>query len=163
MAIKDEYEVARLYSNGAFLEQMKSQFEDYKSLEFHLAPPIWSKRNDKGELQKSVYGPRMMEAFKWLAKARFLRGTVFDIFSYTDERKMERQLLTDYETVVSEILADLSKENLSAAISLAKYPETIRGFGHVKERNVEQAKKERMELRAGFKNVGGLQSLQAAE
>ena len=163
MAIKDEYEVARLYSNGDFLNQVATQFERFDKLEFHLAPPLLARRNDKGELQKSVYGPRMMKAFKWLARARFLRGGLFDIFGYTAERKMERQLLADYETVLDEILAGLKAENLEAAIALAGYPDVIKGYGHVKERNVDKAKAERMSLRAAFKNVGGLSTLEAAE
>ena len=163
MAIKDEYEVARLYSNGDFLKQISTQFESFNKLEFHLAPPLLAKRNDKGELQKSAYGPRMMKAFRWLARARFLRGGMFDIFGHTQERKMERQLLADYETVLDEIIAGLSADNLQAAIALANYPDIIKGFGHVKERNVEKAKVERRSLRAGFKNVGGLDALEAAE
>ena len=163
MASKDEYEVARLYSNGDFLNQVASQFESFKKLEFHLAPPLLSKRNDKGELQKSVYGPRMMKAFKWLARARFLRGSAFDIFGYTAERKMERQLLADYEVVLDEIAAGLNADNLQAAIKLANYPDVIKGFGHVKERNVDEAMNNRMSLRAGFKNPDGLETLEAAE
>ncbi len=163
MAIKDEYEVARLYSDGDFLSQLATQFEKFDKLEFHLAPPLFSKRNDKGELQKSVYGPRMMKAFRWLARARFLRGGMFDIFGYTTERKMERRLLADYEIVLDEIIAALDADNLDAAVALANYPDIIKGFGHVKERNVKKADAERMSLRAGFKNVGGLSTLEAAE
>ncbi|MEE9314973.1 MAG: indolepyruvate ferredoxin oxidoreductase family protein [Rhizobiaceae bacterium] len=163
MAIKDEYEVARLFSNGSFKEQLASQFESYKSLEFHLAPPLLSKRNDKGELQKKAYGPWMMKAYGLLTKMRFLRGGIFDIFGYTAERKMEHKLLADYEIVLDEILAELSSGNLKAAIKLADYPDLIRGYGHVKERNVAKAKDARMSLRAGFKNVGGLAALAAAE
>ena len=163
MAIKDEYEVARLFSNGSFKAQLGSQFESYKSLEFHLAPPLFSKRNEKGELQKKAYGPWMMKAYGWLAKLKFLRGGVFDIFGYTAERKEERVLLADYEIVLDEILGALKNENLKAAIELANYPKLIRGFGHVKERNIKIAKAERMKLRAGFNNVGGLAILEAAE
>ena len=163
MAIKDEYEVARLYSDGSFLAQLDGQFESYRKLEFHLAPPLWSKRNDKGELQKSLYGPWMLKAFGWLARFKGLRGGVFDVFGYSHERKMERQLLADYETVLDEIAAELSQQNHQTAIELARYPDLIRGFGHVKERNVAKAKGERMRLRAGLKNAGGLEELQAAE
>lgn len=163
MAIKDEYEVARLYSDGTFMAQLASQFERFDKLEFHLAPPLFSKRNEKGELQKRAYGPSMMKAFKWLARGRVLRGGLFDVFGYTAERKQERQILADYETVLDEIQAGLDGENLSAAIALASYPDTIKGFGHVKDRNVEKAYKERMSLRAGFKNPDGLQALEAAE
>ncbi len=163
MAIKDEYEVARLFSDGSFNEQLKSQFESWEKLEFHLAPPLLAKRNDKGELQKGVYGPWMVKAYSWLSRLRGLRGGIFDVFGYTQERRMERQLLRDYEDVVKEIIVDLKAENLKAALALATYPETIRGYGHVKERNVEKARRERIQLRAGFKNVGGLDALEAAE
>ncbi|MEM1037916.1 MAG: indolepyruvate ferredoxin oxidoreductase family protein [Pseudomonadota bacterium] len=163
MAIKDEYEVARLYSNGDFFKQMTAQFESYDSLEFHLAPPLFSKRDDKGHLIKKAYGPWMMKAYGFLARMRGLRGSVFDVFGYTEERKMERGLLADYEIVLDEILAGLSPKTLDAAVALATYPETIRGFGHVKEANVEKAKSERMRLRAGFKNVDGFTALEAAE
>ncbi len=155
MAIKDEYEVARLFSNGAFEAQLRSQFDDWDKLEFHLAPPLLSKRNDKGELIKKVYGPGMMKAYKWLAKLRFLRHTAFDPFGYTAERKMEKRLLSEYEEVVEEIASGLTAQNYEAAITLATYPETIRGYGHVKECNVEKSYEERRRLRAAFKNPAG--------
>ena len=98
-----------------------------------------------------------------MSRARVLRGSIFDIFGYTAERKMERQLLADYELVLDEIVSSISSENLKAAIALATYPETIKGFGHVKERNVKKANAERMSLRAGFKNVGSIDALEAAE
>ncbi len=163
MAIKDEYEVARLYTNGDFKAQLASQFEHWDRMEFHLAPPLLAKRNSKGELQKKTYGPRMMKMFSLLAKMKGLRGGPFDIFGYTAERKMERQLIADYETVLDEIVADLSPENLSAAVELASYPAGIRGYGHIKEQSVEKARATRMSLRAGFKNVGALKTLEAAE
>lgn len=163
MAIKDEYEVGRLYANGGFAAQLASQFETYDRLEFHLAPPLISKRNDKGELIKKPYGPWMMKAFGMLSRFKGLRGTWADIFSYTQERKMERQLLADYETVLDEIIAELSPQTLETATALANYPELIRGFGHVKEANVERAEAERMRLRAGLKNPDGFAVLEAAE
>ncbi|MEM8750361.1 MAG: indolepyruvate ferredoxin oxidoreductase family protein [Pseudomonadota bacterium] len=163
MAIKDEYEVARLYSNGDFLKQVKSQFESWDSFEFHLAPPLFSKRDEKGHLIKKQYGPRMLKAFGYLARLKFLRGGMFDVFGYTAERKMERQLLADYEAVLDEIVAGLTPDNLTAAARLASYPDLIRGFGHVKEGNVEKAEAQRMSLRAAFKNVGSLKTLEAAE
>ncbi|MFD0915333.1 indolepyruvate ferredoxin oxidoreductase family protein [Pseudahrensia aquimaris] len=163
MAIKDEYEVARLYADGGFEEQLKSQFESWDSLEFHLAPPLFSKRNDKGELIKKPYGPWMMKAYRLLSRMRVLRGSVLDVFGYTEERKMERRLLADYETVLDEILDGLDKKSLAAAVALADYPQLIRGFGHVKEGNVEKTEHERRRLRAAFKNVDDGGMLQAAE
>ena len=155
MAIKDEYEVARLYSNGDFIKQLEDQFDSWDSLEFHLAPPLFSKRDGNGHLIKKKYGPWMMKAYGLLARARGLRGSVLDIFGYSAERRMERQLLADYEAVLDEILADVNAENLEAATRLATYPQLIRGFGHVKEANVEKAQAERMRLRAAFKNPKG--------
>ncbi|MGI9355803.1 MAG: indolepyruvate ferredoxin oxidoreductase family protein [Rhizobiaceae bacterium] len=163
MAIKDEYEVARLFSDGTFEAQLKSQFESWDKLEFHLAPPLLAKRNDKGELVKQKYGPWMMKAYSWLAKLRFLRHTPFDPFGYTSERKMEKRLLTDYEEVIEEIASGLTVENYETAVALATYPETIRGYGHVKERNVKKAYEERMRLRSGLKNMDGFEALEAAE
>ncbi len=163
MAIKDEYEVARLYTSGTFEAQLKETFETWDSLEFHLAPPLLSKRDAKGHLIKRSFGPWMMRAYKVLARLKGLRGSAFDVFGYSAERKMEQQLLADYAVVIDEIVAGLNAENHPAAISLAAYPDLIRGFGHVKEGNVEKANRERMQRRAGFKNVGSLEALQAAE
>ncbi|MDD9909458.1 MAG: indolepyruvate ferredoxin oxidoreductase family protein [Ahrensia sp.] len=163
MAIKDEYEVARLFSNGAFEAQLKSQFDSWDKLEFHLAPPLFSKRNDKGELIKRKYGPWMMKAYGWLARLRVLRHTAFDPFGYTAERRMERRLLTDYEELIGEIAGSLNADNHEAAIALASYPETIRGYGHVKERNVEKSENERDRLLAAFRNPQRAEALEAAE
>ncbi|MEM9732742.1 MAG: indolepyruvate ferredoxin oxidoreductase family protein [Pseudomonadota bacterium] len=163
MAIKDEYEVARLYANGGFAAQLASQFESFDRLEFHLAPPLLSKRNDKGELIKKPFGAWMLKAFGILHRFKGLRGTWADIFGYTEERKMERRLLADYEIVLDEIIAELSPTTLETAIKLANYPDAIRGFGHVKEANVERAESLRRELRAGLKNPQGFDVLEAAE
>ncbi|NMM45894.1 indolepyruvate ferredoxin oxidoreductase family protein [Rhodospirillaceae bacterium KN72] len=156
LAIKDEYEVARLYTNGDFLRSVRDRFEgDYK-LHFHLAPPLFADRDpDTGELKKKEYGPWMMSAFGLLAKLRFLRGTAFDIFGRTDERKMERQLIADYEAMIEEILNTLTSANYDTAIELAALPEKIRGFGHVKERHVALAKKQESDLLARYRNPSG--------
>lgn len=163
MAIKDEYEVARLYADGGFEKQLKEQFDHWDSLEFHLAPPLLAKRDAKGHLIKKAYGPWMMKAYRLLAKMRSLRGSRLDIFSYFEERKMERRLLEDYEAVLDELVSELSAENLKAATALADYPRIIRGYGHVKEANVKRAQAERMKLRAGMKNPQGMKVLEAAE
>jgi indolepyruvate ferredoxin oxidoreductase len=146
LAYKDEYEVARLYADPVFMEKVKAQFDgDYK-LHFHLAPPLLSKRNEKGELIKREYGSWMLPAFKVLAKLRFLRGTALDIFGYTDERRTERQLIQDYERIVEELLARLTPDNHGLAVRIASIPEEIRGYGHVKARHLEAAKAKEAKL-----------------
>jgi indolepyruvate ferredoxin oxidoreductase len=150
MAYKDEYEVARLYTDGQFLSQVKQTFDgDYK-LQFNLAPPLLSKRDDKGHLKKMQFGPWMLPAFRMLAKMKVLRGTPLDIFGYTAERKSERKLIRDYKGMFEKILPHLSAENYASAIEIASIPEHIRGYGHVKEMHLEKAKKREAELLREF-------------
>jgi indolepyruvate ferredoxin oxidoreductase len=140
MAYKDEYEVARLHTDTAFHQKIAGMFEgDYK-LAFHLAPPVWSKRNAQGELTKQRFGPWMGVAFKGLAKLKGLRGTALDVFGYTEERRQERALVEDYKRSVEDILALLSKSNHAQALALARIPEQIKGFGHVKAKNLANAR-----------------------
>jgi indolepyruvate ferredoxin oxidoreductase len=139
MAYKDEYEVARLHSDTAFLDKVKSQFEGDFTLNYHLAPPLISKKNDKGQLIKQKFGPVMLTGFKLLSKMKGLRGTAFDIFGKTEERKMERALITQYKGSIEEVLKLLNADNAAVAVEIARIPELIKGFGHVKERNVEAA------------------------
>ncbi|RVT86113.1 indolepyruvate ferredoxin oxidoreductase family protein [Inhella crocodyli] len=135
MAYKDEYEVARLHTDRAFTDKVAAQFEgDYK-LVHHLAPPLLAKKNAKGELVKQPMGRWIRPAFHVLAKLKGLRGTALDVFGHTAERKMERALIQQYRTTVEAILARLSAERLPQALELARLPEDIRGFGHVKERH----------------------------
>ncbi|HSV44820.1 MAG TPA: indolepyruvate ferredoxin oxidoreductase family protein, partial [Ramlibacter sp.] len=136
MAYKDEYEVARLHADTGFQEKIAAQFEgDYK-VHFHLAPPMIASRNDKGELQKKKFGPAMLTAFRLLARLKGLRGTAFDLFGRTEERRTERALITEYRATVDEVLAGLDAANHALALELAALPEQIKGFGHVKERNL---------------------------
>jgi indolepyruvate ferredoxin oxidoreductase len=140
MAYKDEYEVARLYTSGDFQKRVAQQFEgDYK-LKFNLAPPLLSKKNADGQLIKKEYGPWVFTAFKVIAKLRFLRGTAFDIFGRTEERRMERQLVEDYFSTIGKLLGDLSAGNVALATEIASIPEHIRGYGHVKEAHLHKAK-----------------------
>jgi indolepyruvate ferredoxin oxidoreductase len=156
MAYKDEYEVARLYSDGTFVEKLRRQFEGDLRLEFHLAPPLLARRDPAtGELRKHAYGAWMLTAFKWLARARRLRGTAFDPFGRTAERRMERQLIVDYETVLRELAASLTPANHALAVEIASLPQQIRGFGHVKLRNLEKAKAREAELLALWRKPGG--------
>jgi indolepyruvate ferredoxin oxidoreductase len=138
--------VARLYTQGDFLRQVHEQFEGDVRLKFHLAPPLLSRRNDKGELIKSDYGPWVLSAFKILARLKSLRGTAFDVFGYTAERRMERRLIDDYEATVDELLQRLDSQHLPLAVQIAELPQGMRGFGHVKERNVESVTREQARL-----------------
>jgi indolepyruvate ferredoxin oxidoreductase len=146
MAIKDEYEVARLYTGAAFQKQLNAQFEDFDRLEFHLAPPILGRKGSDGQPRKSSFGPRMMTGFSILARLKGLRGTVFDIFGYSAERRMERQLLAQYEGDLDLIEARLGFTSTDAAVALASVPELIRGYGHVREVSAGHAASERKRL-----------------
>ena len=141
MAYKDEYEVARLHTDRAFTERIAGMFEgDYK-LVHHLAPPLMAKRNDHGELQKRPFGPWMRHAFALLARMKGLRGTPFDPFGRSTERKTERALVDEYRASIEELLASLTAASLSQAAEIARIPEEIRGYGHVKARHLEAARK----------------------
>ena len=137
MAYKDEYEVARLYSDGAFAKTLAQKFKGDYRLKFHLAPPIMGRRDGfTGRPVKSEFGPWMMQAFKILARLKGLRGTVFDVFGYTAERKRERKLIVEYLTEIAELLESDSHR----ALDVAAWPEMIRGFGHVKEESIARAR-----------------------
>ena len=140
MAYKDEYEVARLYTNGDFEKRLNQTFQGDFTLKFNLAPPIWAKRDGQGRLIKAQYGSWMWHAFKVLARMKFLRGTAFDVFGMTEERRMERQLIEDYRTSISAALSRLTADNLALITEMASLPEQIRGFGHVKLESVRKAK-----------------------
>jgi indolepyruvate ferredoxin oxidoreductase len=146
MAYKDEYEVARLYTDGRFVEQLKSQFEGEFSLKFKLAPPLFAKKDAKGHLMKAEFGSWMWSAFKLLARFKGLRGGAFDIFGYTQERKMERALIVEYREMIDSLLATLNADNLATAVELAQLPEQIRGFGHVKQQAVARFHSEKARL-----------------
>jgi indolepyruvate ferredoxin oxidoreductase len=137
MAYKDEYEVARLHSDKTFLDRIAQQFEGEYRLHYHLAPPLLAKRNERGELVKQPFGPWMLKAFGLLARLKGLRGTPFDPFGRTEERKMERALIGRYKDTVEELLAGLNAGNLALAVEIARLPEQIRGYGHVKERHLQ--------------------------
>jgi indolepyruvate ferredoxin oxidoreductase len=138
MAIKDEYEVARLYAEGDFLRTVGEKFEGDYQLQFHLAPPLLARPDPKtGHVRKMRFGPWVMTAFTWLARARRWRGTQWDIFGLSAERRMERQLLADYERDIDRLLPLLNAGNLADAAALATLPEKIRGFGHVKARAID--------------------------
>ncbi len=136
MAYKDEYEVARLHTDRTFLDRVNGMFEGDFKLNYHLAPPIIAKKNERGELQKRQFGPAMLTAFRVLAGLKGLRGTAFDIFGRTEERRTERALIGEYQVSVEQILTSLNAGNHALALEIARLPEQIKGFGHVKERNL---------------------------
>ena len=146
MACKDEYEVARLYTSGAFKRQLAQQFEGDYTLHFHLAPPLLARRNAQGQLQKREYGPWMFTAFRVLARLRVLRGTPLDVFGYTAERRSERALIDDYRRTVAGLLDRLDAGNVGLAAQIASIPEHIRGYGHVKDAHLHKAMARRAEL-----------------
>jgi indolepyruvate ferredoxin oxidoreductase len=150
MAYKDEYEVARLYTDPAFKEKIAGMFEGDIKLKFHLAPPLMAKHDKEGHLVKQEFGPWMMKAFGVLAKLKGLRGTPLDVFGYTAERKMERGLVKQYRQNVEALLPKLTADNLAQAVAIASIPEEIRGFGHVKERHLKAAKEKEASLLAAF-------------
>ena len=142
MAYKDEYEVARLHTDGTFLARVNSMFEGDFKLNYHLAPPLLAKRNDKGELQKQKFGAAMLTAFRVLARLKGLRGTALDIFGRTKERRTERALIGEYRASIDEVLATLDAGNHALAIEIARIPEQIKGYGHVKERTLKLAREQ---------------------
>jgi indolepyruvate ferredoxin oxidoreductase len=141
MAYKDEYEVARLYTQSDFLKRVADQFDGPYELRFHLAPPILGDRDPQtGHLRKREFGPWMLRVFGLLAKLRRLRGTRLDIFARSEERQTERRLIGEYEAMIDEIVSRLSPGNHAVAVELASLPLEIRGFGHIKEANLALAK-----------------------
>jgi indolepyruvate ferredoxin oxidoreductase len=153
MSYKDEYEVARLYTDGTFLRQLNEQFDgDYK-IEFNLAPPLISKLDPStGQLKKQVYGPWLMHGFRLLSKLKGLRGTAWDVFGKTAERKQERLLIEDYFALIEMVCRNLSRDNHSVAVELASIPEKIRGYGHVKEAAIIESKAHEKQALAIFYN-----------
>ena len=140
MAYKDEYEVARLHTDSAFTDKISAMFEgDYKIVH-HLAPPLIAHKNEKGELIKQPFGPWIRSAFGVLAKFKGLRGTALDVFGRSDERKTERALIAQYTACIDELLQTLNAGNRPLAAEIARIPEDIRGYGHIKERHLKAAR-----------------------
>jgi indolepyruvate ferredoxin oxidoreductase len=161
MAYKDEYEVARLDTDGSFEKQLGAEFASWGKLEFHLAPPVLGDRDTAGRLRKRRYGPWMMPAFRVLAKLRWLRGTPLDPFGWMAERRTERRLIGEFDELLGEIAHVLTAGNHPIAVELAGLPLTIRGFGHVKDANLQKAKARESELLSQLRDDRALQ--QAAE
>ncbi len=140
MAYKDEYEVARLYSNGDFQKKVADMFEGDYHLHFYLAPPMTAKRNAKGELVKKKYGPRTMQLFGLLARFKGLRGTALDPFGRNPERVTERALIGEYRALIEQCLEQLTPDNHALVLQIAQVPDSIRGYGHIKDRNLAAAR-----------------------
>jgi indolepyruvate ferredoxin oxidoreductase len=140
MAYKDEYEVARLHTEQAFLQKIDGMFEGDFTVHYHLAPPLLAKTNEQGHLQKQKFGPHMLTGFKLLKHLKVLRGSVLDVFGYTEERRTERALIQQYVASVEMVLAQLNSSNHALALELARIPEQIKGFGHVKARHLAAAR-----------------------
>ena len=155
MAYKDEYEVARLHTDPAFRDKIAGMFEGDITIKFHLAPPLMAKHDKQGHAIKREYGPWMMNAFGMLAKFKGLRGTAFDVFGYTAERRTERALIKQYRETVVALLPKLTPENLAQAVAIASIPEEIRGYGHVKARHLKAAKEKEAGLVAAFHAPAG--------
>jgi len=151
MAYKDEYEVARLYARPQFMAELREQFEGDYALRFNLAPPLFAKRNAKGELVKKEFGPWMFTAFKMLSALRGLRGTPLDILGYTAARKQERRLISEYKQLVEGLLEKLTEQQLPLAVQIAGQAEKIRGYGHIKERNLHEYQQELTALLAQYR------------
>jgi indolepyruvate ferredoxin oxidoreductase len=156
MAYKDEYEVARLYSDPKFLESIKGQFEgSAMKLSFNLAPPLFARKNrDTGLPVKREYGPWMLKVFPVLARMRKYRGSALDIFGRTGERRAERALIDRYEREMARMCEALTPASYETAVRFAALPEQIRGFGHVKEASMAKARSEEARLIAEF-DAGG--------
>ena len=153
MAVKDEYEVARLYTDGSFAKKVSEKFDGDFTLKYHLAPPIFARRDKAtGRLQKQEFGGWMIHAFGVLAKLKFLRGSAFDPFGRTEERRTERKLVADYLSMIDQRIVGLKAEQIPLLTRLARVPETIRGFGHVKEANIKLAAAEAARLEAELDN-----------
>jgi indolepyruvate ferredoxin oxidoreductase len=148
MAYKDEYEVARLHTDPAFLNKINAMFEGDFSVHYHLAPPLLAKTNAKGELQKQKYGAFMRTGFQLLKRFKWFRGTALDVFGYTQERRTERALIQQYLASVEIMLGQLNASNHALAVEMARIPEQIKGFGHVKARHLAAARQKWNSLKA---------------
>jgi len=155
MSYKDEYEVARLHADPSFHQAIATKFSGGYRLTFHLAPPILGRRDPTtGRPLKSSFGPWMMTVFRILARLKGLRGSAFDLFGRSAERRTERALISIYRTAIEGLLADLDRHNHATAVEIAALPERIRGFGHIKEAAIAAARHRQEELVERFRREG---------
>jgi indolepyruvate ferredoxin oxidoreductase len=162
LAYKDEYEVARLYTEAGFQAALGRQFEGDFKLKFHLAPPLTAKRDPStGHLVKRAFGGWVLPAFRVLAKMKVLRGTKLDPFGRTQERRTERALIVEYEALIAEVLAGLQPRNHPLAVKLASLPQDVKGYGHIKDSHLEKTRHKQADLLHQWRNPETL--LRAAE
>ena len=150
MAYKDEYEVARLHSNylkGALAEE----FDEFPKLSFYFAPALLSRKNKEGKIKKKKFGPWFFPILKVLAKGKFIRGTIFDVFAYSSERKSEVRLIAQYESDVEKLLTSYKPEIHELCEEIALIPLNIKGFGYVKEESIRKAMLKRSKLLSALK------------
>jgi len=153
MAYKDEYEVARLFTETDFLKEIEETFSGDFKINFNLAPPLLNGKKDRsGRPKKRQFGPWMLKAMKLLARMRGMRNSALDPFRFSEDRKLDRRLLADYEALIDQLLAGLKAENLHTAVALARLPEEVRGFGPVREDAAEKAEKRKQQLLEEFKS-----------
>jgi indolepyruvate ferredoxin oxidoreductase len=164
MAIKDEYEVARLYSDGSFLEALKQEFEGDLRLEFHIAPPILQRRDKRtGRYPKRTFGRGTMLLYMILARLKFLRGTPLDPFGYDAHRRAERALIAEYEAMIDDLLKDMTPATYDIAVEIASYPELIRGYDVVKDESLAKARAHLAALRERYATASRAELLVPAE
>jgi indolepyruvate ferredoxin oxidoreductase len=154
MAYKDEYEVARLFARSGFFDRVAGQFEPGYRLRFHLAPPLLARRDADGHLIKRSYGAWIGTAYRVLARMKFLRGGTLDVFGRTAERRAERAAIGEYEALMRSVVADLDAAREKTVLELARLPQTVRGFGHVKERNARAAALRQAQLLGALRGPG---------
>lgn len=154
LAVKDEYEVARLHTDPAFLAGLRERFEGEFRLRFHLAPPFLAGATESGRPRKRAYGAWILPLLRGLAAMRRLRGSALDVFGYAAERRAERRLREDYERMVGELLSGLDAAGLDHATSLASLPAVVRGFGPVKEAAIAEMERKKQELMKNMGNAG---------
>jgi indolepyruvate ferredoxin oxidoreductase len=162
MAYKDEYEVARLHTDPGFVQKVEGLFEGDFRIVHHLAPPLLARKDERGQLIKGRYGPWIRRAFGLLARLKGLRGTAFDVFAYTEERRSERELIGQYCDTVEELIVGLRPDSLSAAVELARIAEQIKGFGHVKARHLQAAQAQWQQRLQAFREAARAPARQAA-
>ena len=156
LAYKDEYEVARLHTQTGFVDSLREQYGKSSKIRFHLAPPMLNSGTDaRGRPRKKEFGAWVIPLFRVLAKMRSLRGTAFDVFGYTAERRMERQLIEEFEANVKQLVENLAGDNLDAATDIVEQYLEIRGYGPVKEQAAERIRPKVESMMAEF---GSLQS-----
>lgn len=156
LAIKDEYEVARLFTNGEFERSLRETFDGTPRLRFHMAPPIFARQNpETGKVDKMTLGSWVLPVLKILAHFRSIRGRWFDPFAYTDERRFERTLIVNFERLIADILSSLTPANHRLAVELAELPMRIRGYGHIKRRSAEIQARHQIELLGRFLEASG--------